>query len=650
MKSLKLSLFVLLLLVVSCKPKTTPPVTPTPVSPSGTIGANNGLSGADQQNFYHLHEGSELYPYAWMKALHTADDKPFTDNLERFGLLSDPNNSATGLPIGLTVANRTGVPLGEMVGVNCAACHVAELKYQNTSLRVDGGQNLFDLGGFYGELGSDTKLTVTNPDKLFAFLVRWWQQSHDAAPAQAESTKPSLKKLFKHEPDKPLPSDPTRELLGRYKSLDDLKNGGPLEKELADQITALVEKHKTAPTEAARLETAADNTYAAMAKKITAKHPETTRLFEKAKSTTDRINSLTHALKDVEKYIALLYSYVELLQSLGTVTGAGSLAGGFGRVDAFGGARNLLFPASAQPATAPVCYPYLWGFGDTAFFHYAANTNSILERNIGQALGLGATFDKKFDTFATSVNIRNTNALEELAYKIQPPDWPAAFGAIDTDKAAKGKALYQQNCAACHEQFTSSPPPDNMPQRSWVLNTRPIAEIGTDPNEAKNFPVPVNVNGNQVPLPQAIASLIPKIITAYNQDPENHVTDAEKVAWNHGRTPAEWRGPQVYSARPMAGVWATPPYLHNGSVLTLYDLLLPASQRPAKFFVGSRNYDPVRLGYMNEQDALRIFTFDTTQPGNSNAGHEYGTSLSEDQKMQLLEFMKSFKQMPLPKE
>ena len=66
---------------------------------------------------------------------------------------------------------------------------------------------------------------------------------------------------------------------------------------------------------------------------------------------------------------------------------------------------------------------------------------------------------------------------------------------------------------------------------------------------------------------------------------------------------------------------------------------------PASF----RARDPVHLGYANEQDALRHFPFDTTLSGNSNAGHEYGTKLSEDEKMQLLEFMKSFKQMPLPK-
>ena len=186
-----------------------------------------------------------------------------------------------------------------------------------------------------------------------------------------------------------------------------------------------------------------------------------------------------------------------------------------------------------------------------------------------------------------------------------------------------------------------------MPKGSWVLNTYPLDQIGTDPNEAKNFPVPVNYNGTQMPLPQAIATLVPKLAAAYFTD--NNVPPADQTAWTHGRLPAEWRGPLLYSARPLAGVWATPPYLHNGSVLTLYDLLLPAAQRPAKFFVGSRNYDPVHLGYANEQDPQRHFPFDTTLSGNSNSGHEYGTKLSEDEKMQLLEFMKSFKQMPLPK-
>lgn len=57
----------------------------------------------------------------------------------------------------------------------------------------------------------------------------------------------------------------------------------------------------------------------------------------------------------------------------------------------------------------------------------------------------------------------------------------------------------------------------------------------------------------------------------------------------------------------------------------------------------------MRLGYVNEPDSQRVFKFETSQPGNSNSGHDYGTKLSEEEKMQLLAFMKSFKELPLAK-
>ena len=344
-----------------------------------------------------------------------------------------------------------------------------------------------------------------------------------------------------------------------------------------------------------------------------------------------------------------MYSYIDLLKSLSNTAGTGSVpSGGFGRVDAFGGARNLLFPNDARPATAPVSYPYLWGFDQIAYFHYAANTNSILERNIGQALGLGASFDKTFGTFATSVNIGNTNTLEELAHKIQPPAWPVdLLGPLDSARVTRGKALYQQECAACHEQFALAPPPGGTPAGSWVLNTYALDEIKTDPNEALNFAAPVTYGGKQVPLPEAIALIVPQIASAYYK--KFNVSTAEQDTWNHGRLPAHWHSPAVYSARPLAGIWATAPYLHNGSVLTLHDLLLPGAKRPTTFYVGTREFDAVHVGYVNQQNSQRPFQFDTTKPGNSNLGHEYGTNLSEDQKLDLIEFLKSLNEMPLAK-
>jgi hypothetical protein len=96
-----------------------------------------------------------------------------------------------------------------------------------------------------------------------------------------------------------------------------------------------------------------------------------------------------------------------------------------------------------------------------------------------------------------------------------------------------------------------------------------------------------------------------------------------------------------YEARRLYGIWATAPYLHNGSVPTLADLLLPAAQRPKSFCVGTRAFDPVKVGFATDAAAPgNVCSFDTAAPGNSNRGHEYGTSLSAKDKRNLLEYLK----------
>ncbi len=104
---------------------------------------------------------------------------------------------------------------------------------------------------------------------------------------------------------------------------------------------------------------------------------------------------------------------------------------------------------------------------------------------------------------------------------------------------------------------------------------------------------------------------------------ERHYTDAQR---------ADYDGfgildmPQVlpsYKPRPLAGIWASPPFLHNGSVPTIYDLLSPVSERPRTFLVGSREYDPQKLGLARPSG--RYWTFDTSKDGNHNTGHEFNT-------------------------
>ena len=119
-----------------------------------------------------------------------------------------------------------------------------------------------------------------------------------------------------------------------------------------------------------------------------------------------------------------------------------------------------------------------------------------------------------------------------------------------------------------------------------------------------------------------------------------------------------------YKARPLNGIWATAPYLHNGSVLTLYDLLLPATKRGElevgttkaggaprlrrdTFHVGSRDFDPVEVGLKSEpgegRSEFRVRSPDGKEMfGNSNAGHEWGAAeLSDEERWAIVAYLKT---------
>jgi hypothetical protein len=101
----------------------------------------------------------------------------------------------------------------------------------------------------------------------------------------------------------------------------------------------------------------------------------------------------------------------------------------------------------------------------------------------------------------------------------------------------------------------------------------------------------------------------------------------------------------AYESRVLHGIWATAPYLHNGSVPNLWELLKPAAQRVTTFKVGSRVYDQMHVGYMTDQSPFTTGTFvvdPTNTNGNGNGGHEYGTTLSEDDRWAIIEYLKTY--------
>jgi hypothetical protein len=106
------------------------------------------------------------------------------------------------------------------------------------------------------------------------------------------------------------------------------------------------------------------------------------------------------------------------------------------------------------------------------------------------------------------------------------------------------------------------------------------------------------------------------------------------------------KGGRVYPAKPLAGIWATAPYLNNGSVANIWDLLTVPDKRPKSFALGSREYDTEKLGYVsspNSSSPAPAWEFDTTKPSNANAGHYYGTNLPDDEKWALIEFLKALR-------
>jgi hypothetical protein len=98
-----------------------------------------------------------------------------------------------------------------------------------------------------------------------------------------------------------------------------------------------------------------------------------------------------------------------------------------------------------------------------------------------------------------------------------------------------------------------------------------------------------------------------------------------------------------YVAQFLDGIWLRAPYLHNGSVPTLYDLLLPAEQRPVQFYRGYNVYDPDKVGFVTAGDEARLSgtLHDTRVRANSAAGHDFAAALSTEQRLALLEYLKT---------
>ena len=329
---------------------------------------------------------------------------------------------------------------------------------------------------------------------------------------------------------------------------------------------------------------------------------------------------------------------------------------GLGRLDAVHRGGNLLLsaplkePANYVPTTAPVSYPALWDTPYMDWVLYNASIREPLARNIIEALGVQAPIDPQTmlsDKIVHGVLMDNAVAIHRSLTKLESPRWPEdLLGRIDLDKARQGEAIYRQNCAGCHtliDRATHTPISGSGGTAGAAITvaTVPLDQVKTDPRQATTFAtrtVTLDHGATRILYLDAAKKVAGGVVEQWkNQSPANAQTENEV---DKGR-PNEFRGILAYRARPLNGTWATAPYLHNGSVPSLYDLLLPPAQRPKIFFVGSWEFDPVHVGVETGSPFAGAFSFDTRLPGNANGGHEYGATLSEPDRMALIEFLKT---------
>jgi mono/diheme cytochrome c family protein len=224
--------------------------------------------------------------------------------------------------------------------------------------------------------------------------------------------------------------------------------------------------------------------------------------------------------------------------------------------------------------------------------HWDGLQGSIHETVISSSLGDGAK--------PKTLPLARLARLEGWLRTLPPPAYPFP---IDAALKKKGEQVYAAGCARCHQAGVG---------RTGDVIPLSEMELQTDRHRLDMW-------------------------TAEARDRYNHYADGS------GGTFHDFRKTDGYQAVPLDGTWLRAPYLHNGSVPTLADLLEVPDKRPTVFYRGFDVYDPLKVGFVSDGPSAQraAWKYDTKGPGNDNCGHLYGTDLPPDDKKALIEYLKS---------
>ena len=552
--------------------------------------------------FWFTSQGSRIMPYTWFTWLEQADNQHlFRDALHmeelRYLPMEASNLNPAGLPIGFALDKdkKNGTA---WVGLTCAACHTNQLDYQDTKILIEGAPTLANFVLFYHRLVRALNTTHQDDEKFKRFANR---------------------------------------VLGTHYSETHFT-------ELRAQLQNVAFKA----------------------------------------SQREQVNSLPASYsKDFTSYARL--------DAFGNIQNAGTAF-------ALHDLNNKNIP------NAPVSYPFIWGTHQSDVVQWnasAPNTAVIgpLVRNMGEVVGVfgglsieeAAWWERLVGIkvkYTSSVDMLGLGHLESWVKTLRSPQWPDQYlPPVDEAKVAKGKILYQAKCVECHHVISRENEGD-----LYISVKTQVSDVGTDPGTAWNaannrantlilegvkdkillgsrfdktaaaIDIPVNGVVGLVlndPLKALKAGRIPEkdndftLFEAKQSDDEKSLIERLKEYISQQKNIASTRLKAlkinkykglVYKARPLNGIWATAPYLHNGSVPTLWGLLQTPDARPVKFRVGSREFDPVNVGYSTDLGPSFFNVLDddgNVIPGNANSGHTYGTQLTNVDKWALVEYMKT---------
>jgi mono/diheme cytochrome c family protein len=649
-----------------------------------------GWSKSESLWFYNTTQGSGLLPYDFFLVLEQADSEDLFRtnlNIDKYRYLPQKPTffNPDGLPVGLT---KDTYQDKEYMGYTCAACHSSQVNFGEVAIRIDGGPAMADMVSFLTAMAHAMSTTLQNDDKKQRFVdsVLELNNDFDTEAEVLESLDQWTRtiQLYNTVNHSHIKYGYGRldafgriynRVLQHVINKQQLKNAlqlviGPTDKRILTnaQIDRVLEgigenilgdSHFSLVL--ARLQQN-DNGYPGL------DLPDLLRVRNQIFNEPDAPVSYPF-LWDISQS-----DYVQW-NGLANNYGVGPLGRNTGEVI---GVFGILDFESHKPS----------GF-------------SLSAKLTGQ--------EKKNEqvTFESSVDLINLQRLESQLKSLQSPLWsdaakiikesnlPAEEKAkwdIKKDKADRGQLIYAKYCLGCHEIIDRT----NW-DRIVVAQMAAVDFLGTDKQAAENSVNHKGKSGNledtvqdvagvgsviiqeDAPVVQLLTSMTKGVIATPDADKmflrrwldrlyvlgvsffENEIPETIKSGnYKPDTTASPYNSLLAYKGRSLNGIWATAPYLHNGSVPTLYDLLLPQKRdgdpaegeyRPDSFVVGSRQFNPEKVGFSYEgYDGFPMTTF---RDGDKNGGHEYGAgrtpqmngeqfrALSEDERRDLIEYIKT---------